>query len=87
MARPTARHCRPDSPLMCSGRRYANEHGPGVWFSDELRTWLVADRWGIVTVTHCPFCRSPLPLMGTAEQTQTWLDVILDDDWDGDDGG
>ena len=48
---------------MCQGRADANGRGPGVWYSDAWRSWLwVPDGLeGAVAVTHCPYCRFPLP--------------------------
>jgi hypothetical protein len=67
MPRVTASHCRPDSPLMCSGRAKANARGPGIWYSDTFRSWVFVPQStygapiGIGLLTHCPHCGFPLP--------------------------
>lgn len=32
--------CSPNLPTPCYGRAEARERGIGVWYADDLRTWL-----------------------------------------------
>lgn len=63
-----AAQCSPNLPTPCYGRAEARERGIGVWYADELRTWLWVPEdgeGGIVAVTHCPYCGQPLPNAAT----------------------
>lgn len=56
--------CSPNLPTPCYGRAEARERGIGVWYADDLRTWLWVPEGPpeqILAVTHCPYCRMPLP--------------------------
>lgn len=57
--------CSPNLPTPCYGRAEARERGIGVWYADELRTWLwvpeAREPERILAVSHCPYCKMPLP--------------------------
>lgn len=77
MPKVTAPSCRPDSPVMCKGR--AEAPAPGVWCDPDTRVWYWADLTGMMAVTHCPYCKSPLPLMGTTADTLRLIQRALDE--------
>jgi hypothetical protein len=60
---PYASQCRADNPLKCRDRATGEAHGHHIWFSYDDKTWYWKHPQGIWAVTHCPFCKSPLPRM------------------------
>jgi hypothetical protein len=77
MPSPTASRCRPDNPVRCAWR--ASVPHDVLRFSVEARGWVLWLGREPCYVSACPGCGGTLPLMGSPEQTRTWLKDTLGD--------
>ena len=62
--------CRPDNPLPCDGRKAAR---PGLWYSEDAKTWFWATLDFLIAVKWCPYCGGVLPMMGGKQATEALL--------------